>query len=66
MLSISFPSAGQNKRANIWAFDTTNEQLRQLTFFYQVRRPASINRDGPDYISGGWAALPAEPHRRRL
>ncbi len=34
---------GQNRRANIWAFDTADERLRQLTFFtgYDVRHPST-------------------------
>ena len=45
---------GQNKRANIWAFDTTNKQLRQLTFFtrYDVRHP-SIGTDRIIFQAGG-------------
>ena len=45
---------GQNRRANIWAFDTINEQLRQLTFFarYDVRHP-SIGKDRIIFQAGG-------------
>ena len=45
---------GQNRRANIWAFDTTSEQLRQLTFFtrYDVRHP-SAGADRIIFQAGG-------------